>query len=280
MKTEVKSLPNAVVLYGVPGIGKTSFAAFIPGVVFMTDDKEEGISTLKAAGLVPRVPQLPPVSSWQDAVEMLESLAEGEHDYKTLALDTLGGFERLCHEFVCVRDFGGDWTDRGFMGFMRGYELALGEWRRFLNLLDRLRRERSMSVVFLGHAKVAPYNNPSGPNYDRYTADVHHKTWSITHKWADMVLFASYDVAFGKGDDGKQKAKARGGTTRTIYTEYEATFDAKNRHNLPTTIDMGSSGREAWANLIGAVRAGKQQQPTSVPTPTNLTDEQKGSEQS
>lgn len=221
------------------------------------DDKERGVLQLRDAGLIPDVPAIPPVSTFAEAMDVLRQLAEEEHSYRALALDALGGFERLCHEEVCRRDFSNDWTDRGFMGYMRGYEVALADWRAFLSALDRLRTERSMSVMLLGHTRVTPFKNPSGPDYDRYTVDVHHKTWSLTHKWADMVLFANYEVAFDSRDANKVKAKAKGGQTRMLYTEHCAAYDAKNRHGLPPEIEMGDSGAEAWNNLSAALKAGR-----------------------
>lgn len=236
-------------------------AAHIPGVVFLTDDKEDGITTLKTSGLVPsEIPQFPAVTSWQETLDALEALRSGEHKYRALAADALGGFERLMHEEVCRRDFEGDWTDKGFMGYMRGYEVALADWRRFLNALDRLRDERGMSIFLLAHAKVAPYRNPDGPDYDRYAVDLHHKTWAITHRWADVCLFANYNVTFSRGDATKKKAKAIGGQQRVLYTEHTAAWDAKNRHNLPDEIEMGSSGQEAWLNFTTALKAGREKQ--------------------
>ena len=46
---DVKQRPGVMILYGVPGIGKTTFAAQMPGVVFMCADKEQGIHALKQA---------------------------------------------------------------------------------------------------------------------------------------------------------------------------------------------------------------------------------------
>lgn len=244
-----------MILYGVPGIGKTSFAAAIPGVVFMTDATERGIETLKESGLVNALlPVLPPVSTWAETLEMLDMLRTGEHQYKCLALDALGGFERLCHEENCRRDYSGDWSERGFASYSRGYETSLADWRMFINALDALRDERSMSIVLLGHAKVSPFKNPSGPDYDRYNVDIHHKTWALTHKWADMVLFANYEVAFNKNDQDAKKAKAKGGKVRILYTEHEAAWDAKNRMQLPAEIEMGTSGSEAWSSFVNAMK--------------------------
>lgn len=225
--------------------------------MFLIEQNEDGINRLKEPGLVPaEVPVLPAVATWLDTLAVLESLRTGEHSFKALAVDALGGFERLCHEEVCRRDFRNDWGEHGFASYQKGYDAALPEWRLLINALDRLRDERKMSVVLLGHAKVAPFKNPEGPDYDRYCVDVHHKTWALTHKWADMVLFANYEVAFAAKDATKDKAKARGGQARIIYTEHHAAFDAKNRANLPPEIEMGSSGAEAWGNLVAAIKTG------------------------
>lgn len=247
-----------MILYGVPGIGKTSFAAEMPGVVFITEAAEQGIQTLKEAGLVRAdLPVLPPASSWSDVLGMLDALRTEPHEHKILAIDAIGGFERLCHEEVCRRDYSGEWGERGFGSYQRGFETALADWRLFINALDALRDERDMRIVVLGHAKVAPFKNPSGPDYDRYNVDVHHKTWALTHKWADLVLFANYETNFDKKEENAKKAKAKGGKVRILYTEHEAAFDAKNRHGLPAEIEMGNSSQEAWSNFVNAMKAGR-----------------------
>jgi hypothetical protein len=249
-----------MILYGVPGIGKTSFAAEMPGVVFMVESAEQGIHTLKEAGLVRHdLPVLPPVSSWGDALGMLDALRTDEHDHKILVIDAIGGFERLCHEEVCRREYSSEWGERGFGSYQKGFETALSDWRLFINALDALRDERSMRIVILGHAKIGPFKNPSGPDYDRYSVDVHHKTWALTHKWADMVLFANYETNFDKKEENAKKAKAKGGKVRILYTEHEAAFDAKNRHSLPAEIEMGNSGSEAWSNFVNAMKTGRNQ---------------------
>ncbi len=83
---------------------------------------------------------------------------------------------------------------------------------------------------------------------------MHHKTWSLTHRWADMVLFLNYYVEV---DTDGLRAKGKGGQDRVIYTEYHAAFEAKNRSNLPPEIEMGKSGQEAWANFKAAFAAAR-----------------------
>jgi len=251
IRTDVKARPPAMVAYGLPGIGKTSFGAAMPGCVFLIDDKEDGINTLKASGLVAaNTPVLPPAKTWRCVTGMLEAMLDPDHPYRFLIVDTIGGLERLCHEHVCNEQFGGEWGDKGFASYQKGYEVSLPYWRELLNAFDKLRLERGMGVVCLAHSIVRPFKNPAGEDYDRYAPDMHHKTWSVTHKWADVVLFLNYYVETTKD---KGRPKGRGGRTRYMHTEYEAAFEAKNRHNLPPMIDMGQSGGDAWSNLKQAL---------------------------
>jgi hypothetical protein len=256
---ETRTRPTAAIWFGPPGSGKTSLAAQVPGVVFLTDNMEQGIHTLKERGLVsPGIPVLPPAREWGDVMGMLDALATGEHSHKALALDAMGGLERLCHEEVCRRDHAGDWGKKGFVNYQAGYDTALADWRHFINSLERLRDERNMTIILLGHSKVKPFKNPAGPDYDRYIVDVHEKTWAMTCKWAEMVLFINFEVAFAKGDESKAKAKASGGQVRIAYTENNAAYEAKNRHNLPGEIVLGNEGpKAAWEALTKAIKAGK-----------------------
>lgn len=231
----------------------------MPGVVFLTDAQEQGINTLKDRGIVsPNVPVLPPAREWGDVMGMLDALATGDHDHKVLALDAMGGLERLCHNEVCRREFSNEWGDRGFGSYQKGFEVSLSDWRHFINALDRLRDERQIGVIIVGHSKVKPFKNPAGPDYDRFIVDVHEKTWAMTCKWAEMVLFINYEIQFAKGDQSKQKAKATGGQFRVAYTENDAAYEAKNRHNLPPEIALGNGGpAKAWEALSNALKQGR-----------------------
>ena len=260
--------PAAGVVYGPEGSGKTSLGCAAPAPVFLMTRGERGLETLIHAGRVPETPHFPESFRFPDVLDALEALRVGDHAYRTVVIDTLNGLERLCHEHVCQRDFGGDWGRGGFTAYMAGYDVALGDWRQLLDALDRLRRERRMGVLALCHSRVAPFKNPEGPDYDRFTPDLHPKTWALTHRWADYVLFLNFDTYV---DAGKaQRAKGKGGSGRVLHTERTAAFDAKNRHGLPDRIDGGDGAAEAWANLAAAMRAGRarpqsQEPPADVP---------------
>lgn len=261
VKTGSSGLPNRYALHAVEGWGKTSLAAQFPKPLFLQSRGETGLETLIQNGRLPETPHLPEAETWEDYLSMLEWIRSGDHGYKTVVLDTMNGFERLCHEHVCQRDFSGDWGDHGFEGYKRGYQISLADWRQSLNLLDTLRIEKRLTIFMLFHTKVATFKNPEGPDFDRYQPDVHAGTWSLTHKWADCVLFGNFEsqVVGGKmGDDNKsRKGKGVGGNIRLLYCERHAAYDAKNRLGLPPEIEMGDSPESAFKALSEAIKAGR-----------------------
>lgn len=261
IQTSGNGLPNRYVLHGREGWGKTSFGAMMPHPLFIQTRGETGLETLISAGQLPEIPHLPEITDWKEFMDALAWVRENDHGYKTLVLDALNGAERLCHELVCHRDFNDDWTDKGFMGYMRGYEVALADWRLFLSLLDSIRVERHMTIMLLCHTKVATFKNPEGADYDRFQPELTPRTWALTHKWADCVLFGNFEAVVGQISEnrktGAQKGKAMA-QNRIMLTESHAAYDAKNRLGLDSEIEMGDSPQEAWANFKAAVLRGRQ----------------------
>jgi hypothetical protein len=217
---------------------------------------ETGLETLLDAGRVPATPHYPEVASWEELLARLRALRDELHDYRTLVIDTLNGAERMCQEHVCRFEFGGNWGRDGFGSYGAGYDRTAVEWRGLLDLLDGIRQQRRMAILLLCHTRVATYKNPAGPDYDRYTPDLHTKVWGVTHKWADFVLFLTFETCI-ESSRGQGRPKATGGSRRVLYTTRSAAHDAKNRHGLPEEIDGGDSAAEAWNNLAAAMRAAR-----------------------
>src|SRR5215207_8519510 len=109
IRTEGSGLPSRGVIYGPEGVGKTSLAAAAPRPAVLMTRGETGLQTLIDAGRVPPTPHFPELQSWVDLLGAVEALRSGDHDHRTLVIDTVNGAERLCHEHVCARDFGGRW---------------------------------------------------------------------------------------------------------------------------------------------------------------------------
>lgn len=224
---------QCLILNTCEGWGKTSFAANAPGVAIIQARGETGYQTLVGMGRVPAVPAVV-ADSWEGLIGLLDSITAEPGAIKVLALDALGGFERLCHEYICAREFGGDWGEKGFGSFARGYDQSIPEWVGMLNRLDKI-REKGVGIILLSHVHVKPFKNPTGADFDRYEAACHAKTWGVTHKWADAVLFGTFRTITA---EKKGKTKGIGGTERVAYTERRDAFDAKNRHGMPEELDI------------------------------------------
>lgn len=259
-----EALPNRYGLHAREGWGKTSLAAHAPKPIFIQTQGETGLDTLIAANQLPETPHFPEIKSWADLTSAISFLAEEEHPYKTLVIDTVNGAERLCYEHVCQREFNGDWGNGGFTGYQRGYEISLTDWKMFLNSLDDLRSKRKMTVFLLIHTKIKTFKNPEGSDYDRWAPEMHDKCWGLTHKWLDCVLFGNFETTV-KADknDPTKKGKAASNSYRILYTQQRPAFDAKNRLGLPEEIEMGSSSTEGWNNLASAIVAGRKKEETT-----------------
>lgn len=245
----------ALVINGVEGWGKTTLGAYAPDSAFLLAPQETGYLTLFEHGLAPERPyQIVP--GWENLLAQIDGLTHDAQGIKTLVLDALGGFERLCHECVCKRDFNGEWGEKGFGAYQKGYDLAVGDWLGLLARLDRL-RNNGTNVLFLAHCKVATFKNPIGADFDRYGCDCHGKTWGVTHKWADGVLFGTF---FQVLQTERKSNRAKGSiapSQRIIYTQRTDAWDAKNRFGLPEVIELPDNPAESWGTLANALKGDK-----------------------
>ncbi len=187
-------------------------------------------------------------------LDSFDFLTDNEHSFKQLVIDTGNGGEKLLHNYICRRDYGGKYDKWGFLSYMQGFETSIPEWQVMLAKLDKLRQVRKMRIVMLCHTRIKEFKNPLGQNFDRYIPAMHEKTWEVTHRWADVILFGNFYTAVQTEGN---RAKGVGGRQRIIYTTKDAAYDAGNRLSLPEEIDCGNSAAEAWKNFTDAVKAAK-----------------------
>lgn len=235
--------PIRALLYGVEGIGKSTFGANAPNPIFL--GAEDGTAHLDVA-------RFPRPETWADVRDAIRVLTHETHEYRTLVLDTVDWVEPLIWSAVCRRD---GMENIEAYGFGKGYNVALDEWRLFVSDLERLVRAKPMNVLLLAHSWIRPFKNPEGEDYDRYELKLHAKAGGLLKEWVDHVLFANYET-FAKKDNRK---RVRGVDTgaRLIFTTRRAAFDAKHRGSLPETIPLG------WADFVQALERG---QPAVEPT--------------
>jgi hypothetical protein len=245
------SKPHRILMYGVEGVGKSTFAASAPAPIFL--GAEDGTSELD-------VTRFPQPGNWLEALDAVAELTTADHSFKSLVVDTLDWLEPLCWQHVCAtkRDKNGELHENiEWYPYGAGFVAALEEWRVFLARLERLRAARGMHVIMLAHSWIKSFKNPEGDDFDRYELKLNNKASGLLKEWADAVLFARYETFANK--DGKTK-RVRGVSTgaRVVQTRHAAAWDAKNRYNLPETIPLN------WQDFIDAVAADRPVDPEVV----------------
>jgi hypothetical protein len=229
--------PMRILLYGTEGVGKSTFASSAPSPIFL--GTEEGTGELDVA-------RLPEPSSWQDITDAIDLLANEEHQYRTLVLDTLDWMEPVCWRHVCQQGKKQSIED---FGYGKGYVTALDEWRALLVRIDGLRTKRGMHVIALAHAWIKAFANPIGDNFDRYELKLNNKAAGLWKEWSDAVLFATYED-FTRAADRGGKAKATTTGARIIHTQRHPAWDAKTRYAIPEQLPLD------WETFWSAVQSG------------------------
>ena len=259
-KPKKEFLPPWILLYAVEGWGKTTCATQLPKPL-MIQCGETGYETLYGAGQVQEIDIAlsenggTGIESWSDLLAILDGVAEGDHDYKSVVLDSIAGAEHLCHRHVCNKCFNGNWGEgdkTGFTAFSRGFDISVTEWEIMLNKFERISK-RGLMVMLLGHVIVKPYQNPVGENFDRFIGNVHPKTWGATFRRVDASLFGNFVIEAEK-KRGELKAKGKGGDLRRVYCTRSDAYDAKNRYGMPTAIDIPNDPSQIWSTIWQHIR--------------------------
>jgi len=233
--------PMRITIYGVEGIGKSSFAAGAPSPLFL--DTEDGTSKLDVARVA--------VNSWDELMAWLDQLTTAEHEFKTVVIDTLDALEQKLWKHICEQKRIESIED---LGFGKGYVAALEHWREMLSKVERMRDARGIHVIFCAHATVKPFKNPEGEDFDRYQMKLNDKAAGLLKGWCETVLFAQYET-FAVEDAKTKRAKGVSSGNRLIRTQRTAAWDAKNRDSLPESLPLD------WSEFSAAVEANAPQSP-------------------
>lgn len=220
--------PPRVVLYGTHGIGKSTFASQAPNPVFI--QTEEGLDAIN-------VTAFPLCQSYEDILDAIGSLAQEDHEFATVVIDSADWAEQLIHKRV-AKDNNVATIDA--IGYGRGYKAATDYWKQLLDGLDHLRSDKNMQVILLAHTQVKRFDDPLADPYDRYQLDLHHGSASLISEWCDILMFANQQYSTVKSDVGfnQKVTRAVGSGMRLLYTQERPGWQAKSRWPLPDQLPL------------------------------------------
>jgi hypothetical protein len=173
------------------------------------------------------------ISDYDDAHAGIRALG-GEHNYRTLILDSIDAFEPMVWATTC-QALGVKSIETP--GYGKGYVEADGYWRRLLDGFDWL-RSRGMIIVLIAHSAAELVNDPRAASYTSYQLRVYRRARGIIQDWADAIGFLATDVVVHSEEVGFNKTRSRGdgGNARWLHWEARPAFVAKNRYGLPAKM--------------------------------------------
>jgi len=224
LKNEAMRAPR-IMIYGVEGIGKSTFGAGAPNPIYILT--EDGLGSLN-------VDHFPLATSFQDVMDAISTLYKENHAFETVVIDSLDWLEAIIQREIEQK------YDAKDLAYGKGSLIAAEKWREILDGLNALRNDKGMAVILIAHTTIKRFDSPEVEPYDRYQPKLQERSNAVVREWADAVLFANYKTIVKKDDVGFNQTNNRGISTgeRLLFTSERPAYMAKNRYNMPESIPL------------------------------------------
>jgi len=251
--TGKRILPVKGIVYGVEGIGKTTFAAQWPKPLFL--DVESGSYQMDVARITPAT-----YAEFKECVRQLGADAQG---YKTIVIDSADWLEQMMIKNICT-EANITSIEKYEKGYGKGWNKLAEDWAALLDRLDRVRLAQGVNILFVAHSKIKRYEPADDTGHDRYTLTMADKSADVLKKWSDLTLFVKYDT-FTVEEGGK--VKVQGGNKRVMFSRFHPCWDAKNRYGLPDKMPF------EFAQIAGIFEKAPSDEPDTSDTVTEKAPE-------
>lgn len=170
------------IVYGSPGAGKTTFGASADRPLIV--DCENGAAHVQCH----RTPYL---ASWSEMQMWLDCLAESDHEYQTVVIDSVDWLLRRIEEHVA----GVDGTPNGMKQTLNRSHGGYGNGRQVLKnyvyqyllpVLDRL-VNAGVAVLLLAHATRREIVTIDGITVEKSAPEIHPELANTMIEWSDFV---------------------------------------------------------------------------------------------
>lgn len=249
------------VLYGVAGVGKSTWCSHIPDALFI--DTESGTDSMD-------VGRLPCPETWTDLQEELDFIIYRK-PCSTVVIDTIDRVESLLIHDIVNNDGKASIED---YGYGKGYVMVQERWQKeFLFKLDKV-IAKGINVVLVCHSISRKIETPEETAFDHWELNLSRKVAPVTRDWADMMLFCNFDMTIvdTSKNSNVEKRKATGSLKRKIHCNQKPQYDAKNRYGLADSYDL--SFEPFKAIFDGMVERSQERSQIDIEAPnTGIVDE-------
>lgn len=233
--------PQRRVVYGPPGVGKSTFACSEPGALAL--GWERGLEHIGCARVVgPR--------DWDASLLLIREACSGPGDHTAVVLDTADKLEEQATEAVCKAGKKKALSD---FSYGDGFEALVTRWRELLFILEGA-EEKGRSVSIVAHFQGKTIDDPTLGSYGKYIPALNKRVWTATHQWADCVLWMNYEQGLVEG-------RAIMTDARLLYTRAQTGFEAKHRPNIASPIKLDW---QAYADAVVAANRAPEEVRASI----------------
>lgn len=240
-----------IIIYGIEGIGKTTFCLEAPKPLGIMSIRETGYDDLEMIGAIPEGVTPIRAENWEELMIAVKAC-----QMKTLVIDAISGMQEYLVRHVTATDYYGNFSK--FKSFYNGLRQDCPKY--VAELLDEIEiiRNKGVHVFFIAHRQNETDPDSGGADTKVQGVFGDEGVTGPIKKWAQATLFLSgkKDVSVvtksaGRGNDATiLEGKSFGKPTRLMYTQLTGYHLAKNKLNLPPVISMGNSPQEAWKNFV------------------------------
>lgn len=201
-KKKLNNRKPTIVLYGRPGVGKTTLAEEFPKPLFF-------LTEMTYLSNRPEVQAV--VSKSYDSFcanlsivyrELVDLAKKGaERPFKTIVIDSFSGFEKLAKERICTSN---NVSDINLIPYGGGYKMLASLWNQraipelklsVFDVLSNMNRFLGMYVILICHDSSTRKRLVNGVEYDETSPDIANALATTIKKDFDEVYYLDYELS-------------------------------------------------------------------------------------
>jgi hypothetical protein len=245
IKHQKRRRPIFALLYGPPGVGKSTFGASLPEPLVI--GVERGLDQISVDKLDD------PPKTFAEFYGWLDWLADEEHPYKSIVIDTCDALELLMFNRIIEEGGPGCGPNcKTLEAYGGGYNKWISRerelWTGIISKLTEM--SERFNILLIAHSQVKNQIDPilSG-TYDQHQIKIQEKSAAVIKQAVDLILFANLDVTLSKDSPRARKGRGVISGDRVMYTQPITGAEAKNRFGLESPIEFN------WAALSEGINA-------------------------